>query len=439
MNNPNEPGDQLPTADWDRPNRPAAPGATPSPTIPALPSDEQVTLPKGPVAGVPAAVGADGRYVLLAEVASGGMGVVYLGEDRVVGRRVALKMIRAGFFACVQEVERFTREARALALLSHPHVVQVYDFGQSEGRPFFTMQLAPGGTLAGHLDRYRADARAAVALVEKVARGVQHAHQQGILHRDLKPANVLLGGGDEPLVSDFGLVKFLHAEGDGLTQAGPTPGTPAYMAPEQAGGRAEEVGPRTDVWSLGVILYELVAGRRPFEGRTREEVLHRILTTPVPPPRTLRPALDPALEAVLLKCLEKEPGRRYGSAGALAEDLARWLVAKQLATVRRAGHGPGGDPDRHRRLAAGTSVDSGRGGRQASARSRRLFIQHFQGQVRRRAIARRAALGVLHFGSRNPPRGRRGGDGGRLLRVQRLPVRPGSVPFAVRHRHRRPG
>src|SRR4029077_11135728 len=133
---------------------------------------------------------------------------------------------------------------------------------------------------------------------------------------------VLLGAGDEPLVSDFGLVKFLHAEEQGLTQAGVMPGTAPYMAPEQAAGRSEEVGPRTDVWALGVILYELLVGRRPFEGKTREEILHRILTTSVPP---LRSEIDDGVEAIVMKCLEKEPGRRYASAGALAEDLDQWL------------------------------------------------------------------------------------------------------------------
>jgi len=320
-----DPADQLPTADWAQAAAPAATGESQSPTASRLPSDEQPTLPQPPRTGIARDAGGDGRYVLVDEIASGAMGVVYLAEDRVVGRRVALKMIRAGVFAGAAEVERFTREARALARLSHPHVVQVYDFGESEGRPFFTMQLASGGTLAVHLLRFRADARVAVALVEKVARGVQHAHEQGILHRDLKPANVLLGAGDEPLVSDFGLVKFLHAEEQGLTQAGVMPGTAPYMAPEQAAGRSEEVGPRTDVWALGVILYELVVGRRPFDGKTREEILHRILTTPVPPPRSVRPGIDAGLEVVVMKCLEKEAGRRYASAGALAEDLDQWL------------------------------------------------------------------------------------------------------------------
>jgi serine/threonine-protein kinase len=243
-------------------------------------------------------------------------------------------MIRAGVLAHEDEVERFCREAQAVLRLSHPHIVQVYDFGHADGRPYFTMQLAPGGSLAKHRARFTADPRAAVALLEKVARAVEHAHRHGILHRDLKPANVLLGESDEPLVADFGLAKFLHADTEGLTQTGVTPGTPSYMAPEQAAGRRHEVGPPTDVWALGVILYELLAGQRPIDGANREEILHKILTTEPPRPRDARPDLDPALEAVVLRCLEKEPAKRYASAGALADDLGRWLRGEQSTQPR---------------------------------------------------------------------------------------------------------
>jgi serine/threonine-protein kinase len=289
--------------------------------------DERPTTPEAPAApSGPAAVGRRvGRYELLAEIAHGGMGVVYKAQDTRVGRPVALKIVRAGVFAQPEEVERFCREAQAVVRLGHPHIVQVYDVGYADERPYFTMQLAPGGSLAQHLARFTPDPRAAVALVEKVARAVEHAHRRGILHRDLKPANVLLGAGDEPLVADFGLAKFLDADADGLTQTGVTPGTPSYMAPEQAAGRRQEVSPCTDVWALGVILYELLTGRRPIIGGSREEILHRILTTAPPRPRELRPDLDAALEAVVLRCLEKDPARRYASAGDLADELGRWL------------------------------------------------------------------------------------------------------------------
>ena len=319
---------QLTAADRPTEGRPPPP--------PPAGTGRRATTPEGPRAVIPDPGDFVGRYEVLDELAAGGMGVVYEADDRLMGRHVALKMIRSGVLADAEEVERFTREVRALAQLSHPHVMQVYDFGEGDGRPYFTMQLAAGGSLAEHLPRFGADARAAAALVEKVARGVQHAHDRGILHRDLKPANVLLGEGDEPLVSDFGLVKFVHVEAEGLTQAGQTPGTPAYMAPEQAAGRGDQVGPRTDVWALGVILYELVTGRRPFTGQSREETLHHILTTPVLPPRSHRPEIDPALEGVVLKCLEKEPDRRYQSAGELAADLGRWLRGELKPTPKPA-------------------------------------------------------------------------------------------------------
>jgi hypothetical protein len=266
-----------------------------------------------------------GRYELLEEIAHGGMGVVYKAWDRQVERLVALKMIRSGLLAEADEVARFCREAQAVVRLSHPHIIQVYDVGQIDGCPYFTMQLAPGGSLDRHLPRLVPDARAAAALIEKVARAVEHAHRRGILHRDLKPANLLLGEGDEPLVGDFGLAKFFQADNDELTKSGVIPGTPAYMAPEQAAGRAEDVGPATDVWALGVILYELLTGQKWAAGRNREEILHRILTETPPRPSEVRPDLDPALELVVLHCLERDPARRYASAGALADDLGRWL------------------------------------------------------------------------------------------------------------------
>jgi serine/threonine-protein kinase len=281
---------------------------------------------------------------LLGEIACGGMGVVYRAWDRQVGRVVALKMIRAGVLARPEEVERFCREIAAVVRLDHPHVIQVYDVGQIDGCPYFTMQLACGGSLDRHPARPFAEARAA-ALVEKVARAVEHAHRRGILHRDLKPANVLLGGDDEPLVADFGLAKFLDAGPEGLTRTGVTPGTPAYMAPEQAAGRSQDIGPRTDVWALGVILYELLTGRRPVTGGNREETLYHILTEVPPRPRALRPDLDPALEAIVLRCLEKDPAGRYASAGDLADDLALWL----RGTPRRP---PPGGRVRRRRAAA---------------------------------------------------------------------------------------
>jgi hypothetical protein len=280
------------------------------------------------------------HYELLEELGHGGMGVVYKARDTVLGRLVALKMIRAGVLAGSEEVQRFYREAKAAAQLHHPHLVPLYEIGQHQDQHYFTMGFAPGGSLAQQRERFTADPRAAAALVEKVARAVHHAHQKGILHRDLKPANVLLDEHGEPLVADFGLAKFVDADVE-LTQTGAVIGTPAYMAPEQAAGKPEAITARSDVWSLGVLLYELLTGKRPFAGKALKEVSQQILSSDPPSLRSLQPRLDRALETVVLKCLEKDPARRYGSAEDLADDLGRWrrgepIVARPESLLRRA-------------------------------------------------------------------------------------------------------
>ncbi len=292
---------------------------------------EMPTAPSAPPAAASFPFYLD-KYEVRGEVAAGGMGVVYEAFDPVLGRRVALKMIRPGALDRADAVERFYREARAVAGLDHPHVIKLFDVRQRDGRHYFAMPFAAGGSLAQNLGRYAGNARAAVALVEKVARGVQAAHERGILHRDLKPANVLLDEHGEPLVSDFGLAKTdgapgadsaLVLGGGTLTYPGQTPGTPAYMAPEQIAPHLGPVTVRSDVWALGVLLYELLAGRRPFQGGTRDE-LTRQIRTEEPPRLTVRGG-DATLEGVVRKCLRKDPARRYASAGALAADLRRWL------------------------------------------------------------------------------------------------------------------
>jgi tRNA A-37 threonylcarbamoyl transferase component Bud32 len=273
-----------------------------------------------------------GRYELLQELPAGGMGVVYKARDTSLGRCVALKMLRSGILARVEEVQRFQQEARAVARLKHANIIKIHEIDEHEGRHYFTMDFAEGGSLSQHLARFTGDARAAVALVEKLARAVHHAHENGILHRDLKPANVLLDENGEPLICDFGLAKILDSDVE-LTHTGQIIGTPAYMAPEQVAGPRDQVAAAADIWALGVLLYQLLTGHRPFSGSTRDEVLHQVRTTDPKSPRTLWPKLDRSLEAITLKCLAKSPGERYPTAAALADDLGRWLRGEPIPVL----------------------------------------------------------------------------------------------------------
>jgi serine/threonine-protein kinase len=305
-----------------------------------------------------------GRYVLLQELAHGGMGVVYAAHDPAVGRTVALKMLRSGALANAREIERFRREAEAAAKLEHPHIVAIHEVGEIDGQHYYTMTHVAGGSLAKNICDFRlpifdlkrkphhsdskswsrseiANRKSKIAnLMAKVARAVHYAHEHGVLHRDLKPGNILIGDNDEPRVSDFGLAKLLDADVH-LTRPGMALGTPAYMAPEQANARDSQVSARSDVWALGVILYELLAGRKPFPAESRDEILTQILTTEPLRPRSLQSAVDTPLETIVLKCLEKDPARRYATALELAEDLERWLrgeaiLAKPLSPLGRA-------------------------------------------------------------------------------------------------------
>jgi predicted Ser/Thr protein kinase len=263
-------------------------------------------------------------YEILGELGKGGIGVVYLARSVRLDRLVALKMLKAGAVAEPAERERFRREGQAMARLEHPHVVPVYAAEEHAGRPFFTMKLLKGGNLAEYLPAMTADPRRAVAVLEKVARAVHYLHQQKILHRDLKPLNILLDEAGEPYVSDFGLAKFLEP-GLEMTTPGAPLGTWPYMAPEQILGQHHLLGPATDVWALGVILYEVLTGRRPFAGEDRTDLIKQILSDPPAPLRSLRPELDEGLQGIVARCLQKEPAARYPSAGALADDLAAYL------------------------------------------------------------------------------------------------------------------
>jgi serine/threonine protein kinase len=279
-------------------------------------------------------------YEILEELGRGGMGVVYKARQTRAGRVVALKMIRDGALAGPQQRARFRIEAEAAARMRHVNVVEIYEIGEHAGRPYFVMELVEGGRLDSYLGGQPRPAVQAADLVRTLAFAVQHAHEQKIVHRDLKPANVLLshlGTGHSalstviPKITDFGLAKRLDAESTAWTPEGAVVGTPSYMAPEQAAGRIDDIGPAVDVYALGVILYELLTGRPPFQSdswaRTIQQVLH---DEPMPPAR-LQPDVPRDLETVCLKCLEKESERRYASAGELAHDLDRFIENKPVA------------------------------------------------------------------------------------------------------------
>ncbi|MBY0514944.1 MAG: serine/threonine protein kinase, partial [Gemmataceae bacterium] len=274
-------------------------------------------------------------YELLRELGRGGMGVVYEARDEKSGARVAVKMIRSDGPVEMAEVIRFLAEADTQAHIDHPHVAKVLKIGESAGQPYMVLEYLGGGTLAGRLrESPRMSPTAAARLVAKVARGVHAAHQKGVFHRDLKPANVLFDDAGEPRVADFGLAKRDLSD---LTRTGTLMGTPAYMAPEQAQGRAERVAAPTDVWALGVILYEAVTGARPFAAPanlpTEQQVmalLNKVVTEPPPPPRAVHPDVPHDLEKVCLKCLEKEPADRYPTAAALADDLDRFAAGRPV-------------------------------------------------------------------------------------------------------------
>jgi serine/threonine protein kinase len=341
-----------------------------TPTEVVSPSPSMTSLPQVP------------GYEVFGELGRGGMGIVYKARQVALNRLVALKMILRGRLADASAVQRFHREAEAVARLTHPNIVQIYEVGNCEELPYFTLELVDGISLARHLRRGPLPADSAAVLVAVLAGAVAHAHQLGVIHRDLMPSNILLqriypqmtqmtqmkeeedgqpprrpqnqavvdssfllsssvlsvSSVDHffPKIADFGLAKRIDEANQEATPSGDLVGTPSYMAPEQAAGRGQTVGPAADIYALGAILYECLTRRPPFHAATPMETVLQVVVGEVVAPRRLQPSVPRDLETICLKCLQKEPGRRYASALALAEDLRRFRAGEAI-TARRSG------------------------------------------------------------------------------------------------------
>ncbi len=271
-----------------------------------------------------------GNYQILEEIGRGGMGVIYRARQRHSRRIVAIKRVLSYHADSQDTLMRFRREAQAAANLDHPNILPIYEVSEShDGLPFFSMKFASGGSLLEAAPALRSEPRRAVALMAKVARALQYAHEQGILHRDLKPGNILLDGHGEPMVADFGLAKWLEPTGR-LTRTPSIFGTPGYIAPEQVNGSDTKLTSAADVYGLGAVLFDLLAGRPPFTGEHALKTIQQAAEKPAPKLRTLAPALDRDLETICAKCLERDPLARYRSAGELADDLEHWLLGRSI-------------------------------------------------------------------------------------------------------------
>src|SRR5262245_19006442 len=255
-----------------------------------------------------------GDYELQAEIARGGMGVVYKARQSRLNRIVALKLILSGQLASPADVDRFRREAESVANLDHPNIVPIFEVGEHEGQHYFSMKYVDGPNLQSRMAELRSSPAAAARLIATVARAVDHAHRRGVIHRDLKPGNVLLDSSNEPMVVDFGLARKVEGA-EAVTRTGAVVGTPAYMAPEQAAAR-KDLPTGVDIYSLGAILYECLTGRPPFLAETQLETLFLIMNREPERPRAIHPSIPRDLETVCLKCLEKDPAKRYASATA---------------------------------------------------------------------------------------------------------------------------
>jgi len=325
-------GPRLSAEPWD-----SADARNPPPTLEGLPGS--------PVESHPFAFSAIqqfprefGDYELLGELGRGGMGVVYQARQRKLQRIVALKLIPAGLWTSSEAGRRLLEEARAAAAVRHPRIVTLYEVGEVHGQPYLAMEYVPGRSLADRLEAGPWTPTAAAEVLLPIAEAVDALHRRSLIHRDLKPSNILLDEAGQPFVSDFGLAQMVHGP-VASKERSLVVGTPSYMPPEQAAGRWAAIGPRSDVYSLGAILYECLTGRPPFRASSVVDTLLQVLEREPTTPRQLRPDVPPALEAICLKCLEKDPAARYGSAAELAADLERFLhgevVAAQPATWAR--------------------------------------------------------------------------------------------------------
>jgi serine/threonine protein kinase len=276
-----------------------------------------------------------GNYQILEEIARGGMGVVYKARQLNPNRVVALKMILAGDFASLEAMCRFRAEAEAAATLQHPNIVAIHEVGEHEGQPYFSMEYVEGSNLSALVGEGPMPAIQAARYLQIVSEAIHYAHSRQILHRDLKPSNLLIDHRGQPRITDFGLAKRLDSNSD-LTASGQTLGSPAYMSPEQATGRRGSLGPHSDVYSLGGVLYFLLAGRAPFAAETPQMTLNQVIKNQPVPPRILNPGVPRDLETICLKCLEKDLARRYSSAQELAEELGRFLRHEPIR-ARRSG------------------------------------------------------------------------------------------------------
>src|SRR6266581_1187633 len=291
------------------------------------PADGKTTMPTATL------LGEFGDYELLEEIGRGGQGVVFRARQKSLNRIVALKVIGLGQWASKAHLKRFRREAEAAASLEHPGTVPIHEVGERDGSCYFSMKFVEGGQLDEVVKRSPMSTRRAAELIAKVARTVHYAHEHGILHRDLKPGNILLDPKGEPHLTDFGLARLVESESS-VTQTLDVLGTPSYMAPEQAAGNNTAVSSNTDVYGLGAVLYQLLTGQPPFAGGTTYETIKLLLDTEPRQPRLLNPKIDRDLSTICLKCLEKDPNRRYSSALALAEDLERWLKHEPIEARR---------------------------------------------------------------------------------------------------------